>query len=59
MAAKSYYFGVGGGAAQFAAAAAQHGLAARVVARFSDGASNVREILRLEHAGAHGAAGQR
>lgn len=50
VAAKSYYFGVGGGAAQFAADAQRHGLTARVVARFSDGASNVREILRLEHA---------
>ena len=50
VAAKSYYFGVGGSAAQFAAAATAVGLSVRVVARFSDGASNVREILRLEHA---------
>jgi hypothetical protein len=56
VAAKSYYFGVGGGAAQFAAAAERHGLTVRVVARLSDGASNVREIMRLEHAAAHIAA---
>ena len=53
VAAKSYYFGVGGGAAQFAAAAERHSLSVRVVARFSDGASNVREIMRLEHAITH------
>jgi predicted nicotinamide N-methyase len=53
VAAKSYYFGVGGGAADFAAAVAADGaLSVRTVARFRDGASNVREIMRLEHAAA-------
>ena len=51
VAAKSYYFGVGGRTADFAAAAGGGGaLRVRTVARFRDGVSNVREILRLEHA---------
>lgn len=45
VAAKSFYFGVGGGSAAFAAAATARGLDVRTAARFEDGASNVREIL--------------
>lgn len=48
VAAKSHYFGVGGGTAAFAAAAAADGtlIAERAWVR-EDGASNKREILRL------------
>ena len=48
IAAKSYYFGVGGGTRLFAAAAERDGVfQVDTVASFSDGASNVREILRV------------
>ena len=48
VAAKSYYFGVGGGTRLFAAAAEKDGsFEVDTVASYSDGASNVREILRV------------
>lgn len=50
VAAKTYYFGVGGGTREFETRVAR-GRVLRVerVAEFKDGASNVREILRLTH----------
>jgi len=48
IAAKSYYFGVGGGTRLFAAAVEEDGtFVVDTVASYSDGASNVREILRV------------
>ncbi len=48
MAAKTHYFGVGGGTAGFAAAVAADGtLEASRCWVVEDGASNKREILRL------------
>lgn len=48
LAAKSHYFGVGGGLAAFKAQVARHGaFEARVMRRIDDGASNVREVLQL------------
>ena len=48
IAAKSYYFGVGGGTSLFTAAVEKDGtFEVDTVASFSDGASNVREILRV------------
>lgn len=56
IAAKSYYFGVGGSVAQLKAAVEADGTGAarglrytaRTVAQFADGKSNVREIVRIE-----------
>jgi hypothetical protein len=45
VAAKQYYFGVGGGTFTFTKALAPHPLTVRVVERIEDGKSNVREIL--------------
>ena len=48
VAAKSYYFGVGGGARSFRARLEREGdLAVECVRTLSDGASNVREILKV------------
>lgn len=48
VAAKSHYFGVGGGTAAFAAAVAADGaLQAERVWECADGASNKREIWKL------------
>ena len=49
IAAKRYYFGVGGGIASFGAAMtrAHPDMEVETVETFSDGASNVREILRV------------
>lgn len=48
VAAKSYYFGVGGGTAAFAKLVREDGcFACEQVAVIDDGASNKREILRL------------
>lgn len=48
VAAKSYYFGVGGGARSFRARLEREGVfAVERVRTFSDGASNVREILKV------------
>jgi len=50
VAAKSFYFGVGGGTEEFRGAVRAGGvLQARTVDRQQDGASNVREILELKH----------
>lgn len=54
VAAKSFYFGVGGSVSDFAAAAAQHTLRVDTVAQLRDGASNVREIIRLTTRGRSG-----
>jgi len=48
IAAKTFYFGVGGGTRDFAALAEAGGFAVRSVASFRDGVSNVREILWLQ-----------
>ena len=46
IAAKSHYFGVGGGTALFKTACEKTGVfAVRTAREFSDGASSVREIL--------------
>jgi len=45
VAAKTYYFGVGGGIRDFERAARECGLAVGPLRRYSDGASNVREIV--------------
>ena len=51
IAAKSYYFGVGGGTAAFKALLAMDGtFNSRLAAVIDDGASNKREILVLTHA---------
>ena len=48
IAAKRYYFGVGGGTRAFAEALAESGaFECDVAATYADGASNVREILRV------------
>ena len=48
VAAKSYYFGVGGGARSFRARLEHEGdFAVECVRTLSDGASNVREILKV------------
>ena len=48
VAAKSYYFGVGGGTAAFAKLVREDGcFACEQVAVIDDGASNKREFLRL------------
>ena len=53
VAAKRFYFGVGGGTAAFLSllrkqrAGAGVALSAEVVRVFEDGASNIREILRV------------
>ena len=47
IAGKAHYFGVGGSARGFEAAARAEGLEHEVVWRKADGASNVREIIRL------------
>lgn len=50
IAAKSYYFGVGGGTASFMRLVKHEGtFAAESIATFEDGASNKREILRLTY----------
>ena len=49
LAAKRFYFGVGGGTRRFMAAAAPAaGLRCEVLAVVEDGRSNVREVLRVE-----------
>jgi 2-polyprenyl-3-methyl-5-hydroxy-6-metoxy-1,4-benzoquinol methylase len=49
LAAKRFYFGVGGGTRRFMASAAPAaGLRCEVVAVVEDGRSNVREVLRVE-----------
>ena len=56
IAAKSLYFGVGGGTRAFEAAVAADGaLVSRRAALFRDGASNVREILELRWRSGEGA----
>ena len=51
IAAKSYYFGVGGGTAAFKALLATDGtFKSRLAAVIDDGASNKREILVLTYA---------
>ena len=51
IAAKSYYFGVGGGTAAFKTLLATDGtFNSRLAAVIDDGASNKREILVLTHA---------
>ena len=48
IAAKTYYFGVGGGTSSFKQLLKQEGmLEARVVAMLDDGKGNKREILKL------------
>ena len=48
VAAKTYYFGVGGGVHSFRAAVAADGaLCAETVLQIDDGASNMREIIEL------------
>ena len=50
IAAKSYYFGVGGGTASFRALVASDGMYnVSTAALFDDGASNKREVLLLTH----------
>ena len=50
VAAKSYYFGVGGGTAAFRALIESDGvLKTRTAAVSDDGASNKREVLLLTH----------
>ncbi|CAL5224121.1 g6753 [Coccomyxa viridis] len=50
IAAKSYYFGVGGGIASFRALVASDGMYnVSTAATFDDGASNKREVLLLTH----------
>jgi hypothetical protein len=50
VASKKYYFGVGGGTTDFIHRVNSGGqLFAEVVETFSDGKSNIREILRLRH----------
>lgn len=49
IAAKSHYFGVGGGLAAFKSQVARHrAFDICVVQRIDNGASNVREVLQLE-----------
>lgn len=47
FAAKSYYFGVGGGVLAFADAARRRGFAVHSLREFRDGVSNVREVFAL------------
>jgi hypothetical protein len=48
LATKRYYFGVGGGSAEFIAALrAYPGIACECVMSFEDGRSNVRDILAV------------
>ncbi|XP_057783673.1 uncharacterized protein LOC131001327 [Salvia miltiorrhiza] len=49
MAAKKYYFGVGGGSRRFLSLVEKDGiLASSLVAEVADGSSNVREVWRLQ-----------
>jgi hypothetical protein len=51
VAAKSYYFGVGGGTAEFVRLVNGEGvMQARVVAVVDDGVSNKRDIIQLTYA---------
>ena len=51
VAAKSFYFGVGGGTASFMRLVEQDGtFTVQSIATFDDGASNKREILQLKFA---------
>lgn len=48
VAAKSYYFGVGGGVASFKRAVEKNGqFQSVVIARVDDGRSNIREVMLL------------
>jgi SAM-dependent methyltransferase len=50
IAAKTYYFGCGGGVRQFEEMIAkQNEMNVQVVRKFTDGQSNMREILKMTH----------
>lgn len=49
MAAKKYYFGVGGGSRRFLSVVEKDGvMSSKLVAEITDGSSNVREVWKLK-----------